>query len=95
MCEILDAKYRLNVFNENSMKTKYIFVVGDKDTKICGKPNIMCYRLAEKKMTMSESVSLSKCNCMPACNSIEYSAVVERTNLDQTVIKQTNRHLKE
>lgn len=95
MCKIFYAKYEFNVFRETSILTKYILVVGDKDTKICGKANIMCYRLAAKKMTMSESVLRSKCNCMPTCNSIEYSAAIERFNLDQMVIKNTNKHLKE
>lgn len=69
-----------------------VFFLGDKNTKICGTGSSKCYRNAEKKLFgediiddfQDDSVKLfrSQCNCLPACTSIKYDAVIDRTKFD-------------
>lgn len=54
--------------------------IGDRRTRICGGAKIKCYKEAEKIFstnTNSKSIR-SKCNCLPACTSIEYNVNIDR-----------------
>lgn len=54
----------------------------DKNTKICGAASIKCCQAAEKKLATEAEPFRSKCNCLPACTSIEYTLEINRVNYD-------------
>ncbi|XP_055303111.1 pickpocket protein 28-like [Sitodiplosis mosellana] len=69
----------------------------DINTKICGVASINCYQAARRKLAAVESGKRfrEKCNCMPACTSIEYKAEIDRSNFGivATVPKGQGVHL--
>lgn len=72
---------------------------GDNGTRICGARSIECYYDAEIKLFKDIETGNSnqrggrsyfdKCNCLPACTSIEYEATVQGMKYDMNVIKHT------
>lgn len=72
---------------------------GDRNTKICGGAKIDCYQAAgEKLMKHDLQASLSKeepqsliqkCNCLPACTTIEYKADVSHVEFELEIMRKS------
>ena len=70
----------------------------DRQTKICGAAKITCYENADFRFyredidgPLNENMPNSfrdKCNCLPACVSIEYDAEVDRNKYDLEILEQ-------
>lgn len=78
------------------------FGLGDRSTKTCGASSINCYRNAEQKLfeavglDSSKNVGksfLNRCNCLPACTSIEYDADLESIKVDSDVLLRSHPDL--
>lgn len=62
---------------------------GERGGRICGSANVRCYQETEKKLFGEDIIDGLKdakaksfrlgCNCLPACTTITYKAVVDRT----------------
>ncbi|XP_058117490.1 pickpocket protein 28-like [Anopheles ziemanni] len=62
----------------------------DDNTKVCGASQIQCYNEAEDDMLLEDVKYLvdksfdfrAKCNCLPACTSVQYDAEISQAALD-------------
>lgn len=81
---------------ESHFRSK-LFAIGDNETKICGRSESMikCSEMAERKLfrlsASKKNVGKSfrkECNCLPACTSIEYNAVVSHIKYDPDILYQ-------
>lgn len=64
--------------------TNALFFAGDANTSICGSFKVICTIMAEQTFSQINDSAMSfrtKCNCLPACASIEYNAVIDRIKL--------------
>lgn len=67
------------------MKLFYEFCfVGCRKTKICGAASIKCYNAVEHKLFTTNKYGKwfrDQCNCLPACESIQYNARYDRIKI--------------
>lgn len=61
-------------------------MIGDRNTSICGLTKKDCYNKAEDRVEDKAETYKAKCNCLPACTSIEYSPSIDHIEFDAVAV---------
>lgn len=85
-----------------SIRSKWSFE-GHGSTKICSDAKVQCYKEAESDFSeVTERRESSeygaeafryKCNCLPACVSVEYDADIDYIKYDVEILKRTYKNV--
>lgn len=89
--------YKNSSFCQKKFLVNNIIFAGDENTKICGAAKVQCYddaeiNLFDEKVARTEHDKSvwsfrQKCNCMPACLSIDYDAEINNVKYDMEIFE--------